>query len=229
MFKVNDIVVILCTGNKYQKYNLQGKIGIITHAYPNQFKNNSSYGVRVDECRNPNSKQGSFWLPPSNIRPATPEEISEFEGTNSIEEEKENLEMRNRKPFIAPCSARVSIGENSASFVAAVFGESATKIQPGDNVVLCRDETDFTLAVVLSVDSFEVPSKVYSEGVEVVSVIDTEEFEKRVKDRARAEELKKTLDEEMKKAQEVQMYELMAQTNPAMRSLLDEYKSLIGV
>lgn len=227
--QINEVVCVVTSPSKYARFHLEGKLGRVLRVYPSNpcKKANSAYNISVlfDEVYNSSSQNGCFWLSPEDIREATHEEVLEFEGEDEDENEKENTSM----PFICSCVAQVSINESTRSYPAAVFGSDADNIKPGSLVLVKADKDNLIVAKVLSVDTYESPETVDTNGVEVAAVIDLSNFENRLKERARIAELKKSLDEEARKTKEINMYELMAQTNPAMKALLDEYKTLMGL
>ena len=212
--QINEVVCVVTSPSKYARFRLEGRLGRVLKVYPSNpcKKANSAYNISVlfDEVYNSSSQNGCFWLSPEDIREATHEEVLEFEGED--ENEKENTSM----PFICSCVAQVSINESTRSYPAAVFGSDADNINPGSLVLVSADKDNLIVAKVLTVDTFESPETVDTNGVEIAAVIDLTPFENRLKERTRIEELKKALDEEYRKAEKINMYDMMAQKNPAM-------------
>lgn len=61
---------------------------------------------------------------------------------------------------------------------------------------------------------------------EVKCKVDLSAYNKRVEDRKEAEKLRKKMDEEIKKMDELNKYEMYADRNPALREMLEQLKSL---
>lgn len=61
---------------------------------------------------------------------------------------------------------------------------------------------------------------------EVICRLDFSAFEKRKKNEARRKELKKKMDQEIKKVQEEILYETLSEKSPELAALLDEYRKL---
>ena len=61
---------------------------------------------------------------------------------------------------------------------------------------------------------------------EVICKLDFSDFEQRKERRRLKEELKKKMDEELKRTQELLLYQTIAEKNPEMKALLDEYAGL---
>ena len=61
---------------------------------------------------------------------------------------------------------------------------------------------------------------------EVRCKVDLSAYNKRVEDRKEAEKLRKKMDEEIKKMDELNKYEMYADRNPALREMLEQLKSL---
>lgn len=63
----------------------------------------------------------------------------------------------------------------------------------------------------------------------LISKVDLEAHTKRVEATAKIEKLKVMMETERKKAQELEIYEILAKQNPAMAALLEQFKELQGV
>ena len=60
----------------------------------------------------------------------------------------------------------------------------------------------------------------------VIQKIDIEAHNKRIEAAAKIEKLKVMMEAERKKAQELEIYAILAKTNPALATMLEEYKTL---
>jgi len=63
----------------------------------------------------------------------------------------------------------------------------------------------------------------------LVQKVDLEAHTKRIEAAAKIEKLKVMMETERKKAQELEIYEILAKQNPAMAALLEQFKELQGV
>lgn len=72
----------------------------------------------------------------------------------------------------------------------------------------------------INLESVTYPSKW------VIQKIDLSTHNKRKENAERVEKLKIMLENERKKAAELEIYEILAKTNPEMKTLLEEYKTL---
>lgn len=76
--------------------------------------------------------------------------------------------------------------------------------------------------------SVEEAREVYSGNIcaEVKCKFDLSAYEKRVKNRAEADKLRKKMDEEIKKMDKLNKYEMYADKNPALKEMLEQFKRL---
>lgn len=100
-------------------------------------------------------------------------------------------------------------------------------IKNGDLVCVMTGHHGYALANVIDVN----PSfKEVDNGMrQVITIIDTSEFEKRKETAARAAELKREMDERIKEMQKFAIYEVMAAKDPTLAALFNEFKSITGV
>jgi hypothetical protein len=61
---------------------------------------------------------------------------------------------------------------------------------------------------------------------EIVSIVNTEDYDLRVATRAKAAELKTKMQERAKQLQDIDLYQMLAKDDPAMMELLIEYQTL---
>ena len=62
---------------------------------------------------------------------------------------------------------------------------------------------------------------------EVICKVDTTAYDKRVKNREKADKLKKEMDKMIKAMDESKKYEMYAEENPDVAEILNEYKTLV--
>ena len=107
----------------------------------------------------------------------------------------------------------------------ALYDES---IKVGDKVLVSGACTKVVeISEIITAD--EAKEK-YSKTItaEVICKVDFSAYDKRVADRIEADKLKKKMDEEIKKMDEINKYAMYAASNPALAEMLKEYKNLIG-
>ena len=83
-------------------------------------------------------------------------------------------------------------------------------------------------------EHFELKIVEYDEDVKelentkwIVTKVDLTAHYERIAKKERVKEIKEKLEKERQKAEELQIYEILAAANPKMKELLDELKSLI--
>ena len=64
---------------------------------------------------------------------------------------------------------------------------------------------------------------------EIVAIVNTDAYNERVANRTKAAELKIKMQERVKQLQDVALYKMMAENDPAMMEMLKEYQSIIGM
>lgn len=64
---------------------------------------------------------------------------------------------------------------------------------------------------------------------EIVSKVDMETYEARKKNRNRLNELKNKMDKRFNELNKIALFEMMSEKDPELKSMLEEYKNLIGV
>lgn len=64
---------------------------------------------------------------------------------------------------------------------------------------------------------------------EVVAIVNTDAYDERVEQRAKAEDLKAKMQERAKKLQDIALYQMLAKDDPDMAKLLEEYQAVTGM
>lgn len=95
-----------------------------------------------------------------------------------------------------------------------------------NDLVCVHTRFGFNIATVkaVNVDAKEVQCSVTEQ---IVSKISTTAYDERVKQAERIQELEAMLEDKLKDAQKIAVYEMLAKSSPEFAKLLDEYKSLI--
>ena len=93
--------------------------------------------------------------------------------------------------------------------------------------VLCDTQNGFAVAKVVSIETQESYNGV-AVTKEIICKLNFADFEKRKEIRKKATELKAKLDREVKKNQDITIYETVAKNNPAVAEMLKQYKELLN-
>ena len=81
---------------------------------------------------------------------------------------------------------------------------------------------------VLEITNILAPEEVTTNiCAEVICKVNTTAYDERVKNRKKAEKLKKEMDKMIKAMDESKKYEMYAEENPELAEMLNEYKSLV--
>lgn len=93
------------------------------------------------------------------------------------------------------------------------------------DVVLCDAATGYQVAQI--VDIIDKDEYVGSDVTkEIICKVDFSAFERRAAERKRKVELKKKMDKMVRDDKELVLYQMLAEKNPEMKSMLDEYNSI---
>ena len=162
------------------------------------------YGIKLDTCENPKSKFGLYWFTVKNIK---------FEN-----EEREESPM-----FKNYIKVEVSFLDNPNPNTTYLYACFDPDITAGDIVVVNTGHHGFALAkVVLIADEGEVQF-----NREVVCRVDFSKFNARKEAVRRAVELKRDMDKRLREAQELALYEMLAEKDPTLKTMLEEYKAIM--
>lgn len=95
-------------------------------------------------------------------------------------------------------------------------------LKSGDICVVATDDKYFSIVEVV-----DIVDRVDSELTrEVVAKVDVEPYEFRLKSRAKAAELKTKMEARAKQLQDIALYQMLAENDPDMAALLNEYKNI---
>lgn len=187
-------------GEKYGKKYV-GKIGVIE----NTSCGNTSYGIRISECENPRSSVGLFWFAENEI---------EF-----IERE-ENVMLSQNENFMVAGVKFLEGSNKDKEYFYALFED----YNVGDLVVVQTGHHGLALAEISSLGWTDKERVKCSR--EIISRVDMNAFYNRQEKRKALAQLKKDMDKKVKELQETALYELLAQSDPTLADMLEQYKSL---
>lgn len=193
--------------HKYKTIKLVGKVGTV------KYGDGIEVTVDIDDIKNPYAGSGHFYFKPSEL-----EVIGNCD--NNMEE---NVDMSNT-PMITNYVNAVKIqylDRNTPNN--CVYANFISNIKVGDMCVIKSAHHGFGLAIVVEVidrNDFEISSR------EVVTIVDTRDYDERVATRKKATELLATMQERAKKLQDIALYQMLAENDPEMAELLKEYKGL---
>lgn len=198
---LNAKVKIIGT-SKYAS-GLIGKIGVIE----NTSCGSTSYGVRIAGCENPKSSIGLFWFAEDEI---------EF-----IEREESIMLSQNENFMVAGVKFLEGSNKDKEYFY-ALFDE----YDVGDLVVVQTGHHGLALAEISSLGWSDKERVKCSR--EIVTRVSMDAFYSRQEKRKALAQLKKDMDKKVKELQETALYELLAEKDPALASMLADYKKLSG-
>ena len=166
--------------------------------------------VQLDGQHNSASRYDAFWFPIGHLRRIAKTKTTE------------------REDFIMPTSAYKTVlisflsGANTdCTYPYACYDDT---IVNDDTVVVSTGHHGFSLARIADANP-KNPGKVqYSR--EVVCKVDFSAYEARKEKAQRAAQLRQQMDEKVKQLQTYAIYEMMADKDPALKAMLDEYKAL---
>lgn len=201
-YEVGDKVIIVAH-NRY-KEDLLNKVGTVDTVF-RRSKNHTSYGIKFDNYSNPASAKGLYWF--------------EIYSIKSENEEREEIPM-----FKNYTTVEVSFLDNPATTYPYALYDSGVKVN--DIVVVNTGHHGFALAKVVF-----FPDEEHKRGVqfnrEVVCRVDFSQFNARKEAVKRATELKREMEKRMRESQELALYEMLAEKDPTLKTMLDEYKTIM--
>jgi hypothetical protein len=164
--------------------------------------------VRIDHLYNDLSNSGLFFF-----------KASELKIVNDNKEENNMSNTTNITNYLNAIKIKFVDDINPCGYVYASF-ESDLKI--GDLVVVKPAHHKIALARVEEI----LEGTSYETSREVVAKVDTGFYNERVKIRNQAAELKAKMEERARKLQDIALYQMLAENDPDMKALLNEYRSL---
>ena len=183
-----------------------GLIGVIE----NTSSGYTSLGIRLPKLHNPRGSSGLYWYAEDEV---------EF-----IDRE-ENIMLSQNEDFKVAGVKFLEGSNKDKEYYYALFANDADA-QEGDLVVVQTGHHGLALATISSLNDTD-KNKVQCSR-EIVSVVNTTSFENRKANRVARAKLKKEMDKKVKELQETALYELLAEKDPALAAMLEQYKQLNG-
>lgn len=197
-----DMRVKVVDGSKYGT-KLVGKTGVIE----NTSCGNTAFGIRLNGLENPRSSKGLFWF-----------SVDEIEFIES----EENVMLSQNENFMVAGVKFLEGTNKDKEYYYALFDEYSV----GDLVVVQTGHHGLSLAEISSIDC-EGKNKVQCSR-EIICRVDMSAYNNRVAQRNALAKLKKDMDKKVKELQETAIYELLAEKDPALAAMLEQYKQLTG-
>ena len=196
-------VKILTNAGYRDKY--VGELGIVERN--NQFSG-GTIGVRLDNYTNKSSGYGIFWFEKSKLE--------------VIERKDEIIMFENFK--VAGISFLEGTNTN-AVYAYALYDDTVTV---GDIVVVQSGHHGLGIARVVDIDaSGENTKAVQYGGREIIAKVDFSAYEERKEKAKKMKNLKRQMDAKVQELQHQAIYELLAEKDPSLKAMLDEYKNLM--
>lgn len=186
---------------KYPGEKLLGLVGTV------RSDSGSNVAVVLDKITNTRSSYGCFYFKPVELV-----EVDEFD--NEIVKEKN---MEKITGYLNCVKVAFNGADKPSGYYYANF-ESDLKV--GE---LCIVKYGSRMDVATVVEIIDATVETYNE---VVAKVYTDDYNARVKIRARAAELKAKMEARAKQLQDIALYQMLAKDDPDMATLLDEYQGL---
>lgn len=193
----------------YSRHDYTGEFGtVVRNAY-------GSYGkilVDLDGVTNPYSATGHFYFKPYEL------EVM-YKHDNAISEDNN---MQNITGYFNIVKIQYLDNATTSRHIYANFDSS---LKEGDLCVVASAHHGLGLAKVVDVISDADPRNVQVSR-EIVTKVDTQDYDYRVAVRKDAAELKAKMQERAKQLQDIALYQMLAKDDPEMQELLDRYQGL---
>lgn len=250
-FSYGDRVVVMNVPAKYlgKHPELQGAVGTVKTVY------GTNVAVLIDEIRHPSNSRGYFYFSPAALRLDVAGMLLDsddvvYHGAHiPLEYIKQDIESARTLDSIIhdAIEARIKKEENDMPIntnttipmlpnfrVAGCVYYNAVKtyafalyeddVAVGDKVVVRNSDGALQIVEVESIG--ELPKDLVKNGCEVICKIDLTNYMARKEKAAQIHELKKEMDAKVAQLQAVALYELMAEKDPALKTMLAEFKAL---
>lgn len=200
----NTAVKIMPHAGYRNKY--VGEIGIVEREFlSNQYSKDKKVGIRLNNHTNKASAYGVFWFDADKI------EIIESEETSTM-----------LKGFKV-AGIRFLEGSNTDNIYAYALYDN--EIKEDDVVVVQSGHHGLGIAKVACIDEDASPNEVQC-GREIIAKVDFSAFNERKEKAAKLAKIKKEMGKKVKELQSIALYEMLADKDPALREMLDEFKAL---
>lgn len=191
---------------KYQDCNLVGLVGTV------RTDNGGTVTVLFDDITNHRSQYGCFYFTANDL----------VKVDDNVNESKEDKNMEKITNYLNVAKV-ASLRDSRANPRVYSYANFIPDLKVGD-LVAVRDIDDDRM-VILRVFRIEDRNDTAMSG-EVVCKLDTTDYDTRVQARIKAAELKAKMEALAKQLQDVALYRMLAETNPEMAALLEEYQGL---
>ena len=206
-FPVGTRVEVTRNMHRYAE-NLVGLVGTVDSPGA------GSIGVVFDEIRNPRSAYGRFYIETAYLK-VVGDNTNNTNNTNNKMEEKTMHKITNYLNVVKIQDI------NGGRAYSEKFANFDPNLQAGDLcVIMLCDRT--CLAKVDSI-SESTGEELYNE---VISKVDTTDYDARVEAREKAAELKSKMEARAKQLQDIALYQMLAKDDPDMAALLQEYQDI---
>lgn len=191
-----DDVVIIIS--PCQTTGMEGIVRKISYPYSNGFKYISVYIPKIDEVRSYNAL------------------------SIKLKNRKDKSVMNNN---FKDCKEVVGVkflqGYNTNKEYSFASYEDEIKV---GNLVLCDANQGFEIAKVVNVYTKE--NAKINPTKEIIAIINTDAFNKRKELKAKRHELRNRMDRKVKELQNIAIYEMLAEKDPDLAQMLEEFKAL---
>lgn len=175
-----------------------GEFGEIVRFYED------SVAVRIDGHTNPRSQYGAYWFNEKEIEIIESEEVIMY--GNYV-------------------TAEVAFFDGTNTDKTYRYALYDSTIQPEDTVVVQTGHHGLAVARVASLGE---PNGPVSHGREIICKVDMTAFEERKARAAQLVELKARMDSKVQQLQKAAVYEMLAEKDPELATMLQTYKELLG-
>lgn len=182
----------------YKKYDIVGNLGTVI----NWLSFDGKAAIQIDDKFNNSASKGYFYMKKSNIEFLEEETMAKIENYLNIAVIR-FLDERNNNYY------------KYANFI--------PELKENDVVAVMSANHGMGLAKVVDI----VDQNDLALEREIVSIVDTADYDARVAQRKLAADLKAKMQERAKKLQDVALYQMLAKDDPEMAALLSEYQNLV--
>jgi hypothetical protein len=190
--------------NKYA-----GEVGVIEKEFlANSCSKDKKVGVRLNNYTNGSSKYGLFWF-----------DADKLENIEDYESEETKVMLKGFKV----AGIRFLEGSNTDNIYAYALYDN--EIKEDDIVVVQSGHHGLGIAKVACIDEYASPNEVQC-GREIIAKVDFTAFNERKEKAAKLAKLKKEMDKKVKELQSTALYEMLADKDPALKEMLEEFKAL---
>lgn len=204
---IGDRVIILrCDTYKNRFEGQTGKVWRLSDLCRSQV------GILVDGQVNTGSKYGVFWFPKKSV------ELDSGSVEDYVYESEENFMLKGYHVVF------VEFEENLRKIPYACYDED---IKEGDMVAVATLHHGFCVARVVEVVQNPDPD-ISVNGRQIISKIDFGAYNERIEREEKMKKLKKEMDAKVREIQATTLYEMMAEKDPVLAEMLEQFKALSG-